>query len=574
MRLINSITLQLEEFGDDQTPEYVILSHMWGDEEVSFKDMQGPIVKQSKGLAKIKSCCAQAARDGFKYAWIDTCCIDKSSSAELSEAINSMYDWYKNAQICYAYLEDATLEADGPDLQYLETLKSSRWFTRGWTLQELIAPSIVEFYDLNWNELGTKLSLQEEVSKITGIDIRVLRGDEPWSCNVAQRMSWASMRTTTRPEDMAYCLIGLFNVNMPLLYGEGGPRAFTRLQEEIMRNSEDYTLFAWSAQYPQASWAHRGLLASSPQEFGNPEGHSRRTWQFSELLHSSPADFGSLPGPPTPGQRQTIWEDPPNLTSRGLRIRLPLRRTGTGEDYLACLYCQREMNDEILCITLRKIPGNRWLFGRVLAHDVVFLPADQMQTFEYSTIYVIQATSDSAEWRPLWSHEYDLQVFGVKLVQDTGQNFSICEVFPKVESEDKWDPVGGKFILHELTHLAVRILEIRGGPKSEPFFIVFGVLKGKNIPWCDVLTGDEMSGYGEGTAEGLYNSTGYWDGYAGKTDRASKLLGLTKLVTAAARQGPLPDVGQQGTRMRGYTLTISVKRQLVFGPHRADSDGF
>jgi hypothetical protein len=204
-----------------------------------------------------------------------------------------MYEWYKNARICYAYLEDVTIPFDKPEALYLE-IQSSRWFTRGWTLQELIAPEIVEFYNRDWIEIGTKISRQKEVSSITGIDIGVLRGDEVRTCNVAQRMPWASRRTTTRPEDIAYCLMGLLNVNMPLLYREGGTKAFARLQEEIMKSAVDYTLFAWSAQEPEASWTHQGSLASSPKEFGNPEGHPRRSWQYSKLPVSSPTEFGDF----------------------------------------------------------------------------------------------------------------------------------------------------------------------------------------------------------------------------------------------------------------------------------------
>jgi hypothetical protein len=218
------------------------------------------------GYAKIQNTCAQALRDGFEYAWIDTCCIDKSSSAELSEAINSMYKWYKNARICYAYLSDIIMPDDFRDSLFSASVCISKWFTRGWTLQELIAPGVVVFYDRDWRDIGTKTSRQQEISRITGIDIHVLSGNEPWSCNVAQRMSWASRRMTTRSEDIAYSLMGLFNVNMPLLYGEGGTKAFRRLQEEIMKGEEDYSLFAWAGNNPSfpARW---GLLAASPQQF-------------------------------------------------------------------------------------------------------------------------------------------------------------------------------------------------------------------------------------------------------------------------------------------------------------------
>jgi len=228
MRLINTTTLQVEEFQNHEIPEYVILSHTWEEEEVSLQDMQTPACKKKRGYYKIKQCCEKVASDGFTYCWIDTCCIDKTSSAELSEAINSMYKWYQNSRICYAYLSD--FEAS-PDLvmENYRSFTESRWWTRGWTLQELLAPSIVEFYSVNWVEVGTKLSLHEQITEITGIDEGVLCGADPLRRNVAVRMSWAARRKTTRIEDQAYCLMGLFHVNMPLLYGEGS-RAFIRLQ--------------------------------------------------------------------------------------------------------------------------------------------------------------------------------------------------------------------------------------------------------------------------------------------------------------------------------------------------------
>ncbi|KAH7372057.1 hypothetical protein BKA64DRAFT_586878, partial [Cadophora sp. MPI-SDFR-AT-0126] len=188
---------------------------------------------------KIKNCCEQTARHGFKYLWVDTCCIDKTSSAELQEVICSMYKWYRNAKICYVYLEDYKSRigtTSGPS--------SCRWFRRGWTLQELIAPSSVELYDSKWNLFGTKASLCLQLADITAIDPLVLRGADPTIQTVAERMSWASSRSTSRIEDTAYSLMGLFNVFMPMLYGEGS-RAFMRLQEEIMKQSEDCTIFAW-----------------------------------------------------------------------------------------------------------------------------------------------------------------------------------------------------------------------------------------------------------------------------------------------------------------------------------------
>jgi ankyrin repeat protein len=248
---------EIKEFADNQITQYAILSHTWQDEEVSLQDIETGRSAKKKGYEKIKKCCSQAMADGFEYVWIDTCCIDKTSSAELSEAINSMYRWYQEADVCYTYLADVLLEAEFSKAKFC----SSRWFTRGWTLQELIAPLTVIFFDSEWKELGTKASLQQFISDRTGIPSDILLGQDLEKASVAQRMSWAADRETTRIEDRAYCLLGIFGINMPLLYGEG-ERAFIRLQEEILRVSDDHSLFAW-----RSSDSNSGLLATTPAAF-------------------------------------------------------------------------------------------------------------------------------------------------------------------------------------------------------------------------------------------------------------------------------------------------------------------
>lgn len=278
MRLLATRTLELREFLENATPDYAILSHTWEQEEVTYEDMRGPNAKKKAGYIKIQRCCQQAARDGYRWVWIDTCCIDKSSSAELSEAINSMYVWYKNAKTCYAYLADMdpVLAHSHPKLTAWQTatfpgsFKSSRWFTRGWTLQELIAPAEVEFYAKDWSRCGTKANLHFALSEITGIDEATLTGKRDLrEVSVAKRMSWASKRVTTRTEDIAYCLIGIFGVNLPLLYGEGD-RAFVRLQEEIMRSSDDQSLFAWGLTAQEHDQLHRTKRRNSSSKNTHP----------------------------------------------------------------------------------------------------------------------------------------------------------------------------------------------------------------------------------------------------------------------------------------------------------------
>jgi len=262
MRLLHTTEHKLEEFEGNKIPLYAILSHTWGENEITFQDFSGSDVKGEKGYEKIRKTCSIAADHGFYYVWIDTCCIDKTSSAELSEAINSMYRWYQDSGVCYAYLADVPPNAvDHRTRAIGHEFSKSRWFTRGWTLQELIAPSTVIILDQKWQEIGTKSTLKQEISKITGIPTNILLEGDLENASVAQRMSWASKRETTRVEDLAYCLIGMFGINMPLLYGEG-EGAFTRLQEEIMKVSDDHSLFAW-----KSSKKRSGLLATSPAAF-------------------------------------------------------------------------------------------------------------------------------------------------------------------------------------------------------------------------------------------------------------------------------------------------------------------
>ncbi|OSD04051.1 HET-domain-containing protein [Trametes coccinea BRFM310] len=219
---------------------YAILSHVWSPSgEQTFQEVRAliPIPGLSGASAKIKDCCAFARGHGYSRVWIDTCCIDKTSSAELSEAINSMYLWYSEAVVCIVFLEDVDASQDprNPHSQF----RRSRWWRRGWTLQELIAPRAVLFVSRDWEPLGTKRSLADIIEQITGIDRSVLANDRPLNTiSVARRMSWAAGRETTRLEDEAYSLMGLFDIHMPTLYGEGR-RAFIRLQEEILRRIPD-----------------------------------------------------------------------------------------------------------------------------------------------------------------------------------------------------------------------------------------------------------------------------------------------------------------------------------------------
>jgi hypothetical protein len=274
MRLINVRTLAIEQFFGSDIPPYAILSHTWGTEEVTFQDWQDISLASSKsGFAKILGACEQATRSNLDYIWVDTNCIDKTSSAELSEAINSMWAWYRDASICYAYLADApdtALQVDsdgGVPVDWEDPFWQSKWFTRGWTLQELLAPQDLIFYSVNWLQLGTKKYLKDVLRLITGINFEYLDGSLPvWQASVAERMSWMSKRLTTRDEDMAYCMLGIFEINMPLLYGEGS-RAFLRLQEEILKVTDDQTIFCWEWNRTHVADDWVSILAPCPAVF-------------------------------------------------------------------------------------------------------------------------------------------------------------------------------------------------------------------------------------------------------------------------------------------------------------------
>ncbi|KAK0649813.1 heterokaryon incompatibility protein-domain-containing protein [Cercophora newfieldiana] len=289
MRLLDAETLEPTEFYGEDIPPYAILSHTWSKgEEITLQelllvcgkpgqtdiDAAGKRVLAKKGYLKVKKAADRAREEkqvsgSLKWIWVDTCCIDKTNSAELSEAINSMYVWYKRSAICYVFLADVAGNGRGGenDLQ----LRRSKWFTRGWTLQELIAPAKINFFARDGTLLGQKSGnedFSQLLSDITGIGVNVLaRSIMPAGLSIATRMQWAARRETTRPEDMAYCLLGLFGVNMPLLYGEGASRAFLRLQEQIIQTTcDDQSIFAWTLEDDKPDSLH-GLLARSPADF-------------------------------------------------------------------------------------------------------------------------------------------------------------------------------------------------------------------------------------------------------------------------------------------------------------------
>ncbi len=237
-------------------PPYAILSHTWGtdEDEITFDEFGQGLGKAKAGYAKIQFCRKQAQKDQLEYFWVDTCCINKGNSAELQEAITSMFYWYRDAVKCYVYLSDVSALQQGESgtthQAWESRLRTSRWFTRGWTLQELLAPKAVEFYCQEEELLGDRETLEHQIHEITGIPKTALRGSPLSDFSVSERMLWAAKRSTKKNEDRAYCLLGIFEICMPLIYGEGD-NALIRLQGEIDKRSrheragEDRTVVAW-----------------------------------------------------------------------------------------------------------------------------------------------------------------------------------------------------------------------------------------------------------------------------------------------------------------------------------------
>lgn len=344
MRLINAANfiqsgqLEFEVFPEYRIPEkYAILSHRWVEgQEVTLQEMTSRdqnvswTARQKSGYYKLQRAAATAVDYRCDWLWCDTCCIDKTSSAELTEAINSMFRWYRDSFLCFAVLTDI-----GP--AHRDVFMRSVWFTRAWTLQELIAPTKLIFFDTNWDKLGTKHDLAQEIADRTRIDKDVLLGQKRLErITVAQKMSWAADRQAAVVEDIAYSLLGIFDVNMPMLYGEG-KRAFLRLQEEIMQRNADQSIFIWFQNEPST-----------------PSRHGR---QIKNLFAASPADFKQCDRLQQQNQKKKAF----GINNLGLDIELTLRPIALdtylaylavesgGPNYLASLTLEIDSETGFLC---------------------------------------------------------------------------------------------------------------------------------------------------------------------------------------------------------------------------------
>ena len=398
---------------------------------------------------KIKGCCEQALKDELEWVWIDTCCIDKSSSAELSESINSMYRWYQAASVCYVYMSDVAASGPMPPRMSKQDFCKSKWFSRGWTLQELIAPPYLEFYASGWIELGTRISLLDWIQEATGINRSVLASHRnPFDLSIGERMSWASERETTREEDMAYCLLGIFGVNMPLLYGEGRG-AFLRLQEEILKQQEDYTILCWCVHGLDGPRYDSGVLALKTRDFaelwcevdsGNMIEESSSDWESESSVSgleasgsksASSADLRSMTPPlPSPYFTPLGWKDvycsvaqshrsqlpmevniasalfqqpsPPHFTSRGLKMSLFVKKHQYHEGgYLAWTWCcwARKNAKQLICLML-----DENLRFRTRPSTLKLVPAWEIKSFQVREVFLDVSSSRSLHRFPPVSH--------------------------------------------------------------------------------------------------------------------------------------------------------------------------
>lgn len=282
-----------------QKLKYAILSHRWLlDGEATFQTvMENGLLGDSPGYEKLRKFCVAAEALGCRLAWADTCCINKTSSAELDEAIRSMFKWYRNSAVCIVLLAMATSvpAPGGLGIDKFDAIQNDPWFTRGWTLQELLAPAKIKLYSADWLPLSDfpndkeNTAIMHVVSDITGIDHHNLRYFSPGLLNVREKMVWAASRKTTRVEDVAYSLLGIFDISMPIAYGES-KRAFRRLMEAIVSDCREWQIFAWAgphspyaASFPESPAGYRALAdtTASLMITMNPAGHLvHRRWDL------------------------------------------------------------------------------------------------------------------------------------------------------------------------------------------------------------------------------------------------------------------------------------------------------
>ncbi|KAM5536706.1 hypothetical protein V8D89_009633, partial [Ganoderma adspersum] len=408
-------------FEDPQQVRYAILSHVWSKPEdrddepeqtyqKTCQILDGILAPDTTPLSqysrKIQHFCAVALSDGYEWGWVDSSCIDKSSSSELSEAINSMYDWYRYAAVCYAFLHDLP-DINPSDSTFCDEFGKAKWFRRGWTLQELLAPSVLIFLSRTWRMVGSKYTLASVVETVTGIDSSVLTFKQSLdTISIARKMSWAARRMTTRPEDEAYLLMGIFGVTIPISYGEGH-NAFIRLQEQILKHHPDQTIFAWGRFLGSPDFGfvppnpRNKLRASSPPSLlGALAGEfllplRPHYFEESQKFKHLPRDvFAQLLGV---SPAQTYQEF--TITSYGMRARVPLLTIYCGDHHLpycqpthlALLACQDQAGNMLaLLLRSQKQPsGPDFVVGAVVADtNTVLTSRSSLLSHYYRVTYL------------------------------------------------------------------------------------------------------------------------------------------------------------------------------------------
>ncbi|KAH7884085.1 heterokaryon incompatibility protein-domain-containing protein [Phlebopus sp. FC_14] len=525
MRLLETKSRTLKEFRGCDVPHYAIFSHCWQSVELSYQDMQRPDAETLHGYKKVLECCNKALSDGYQYVWMDTCCIDKTSSSELSEAVNSMYRWYKHATVCYVYLEDFRNRD-------MREFRHCRWFTRGWTLQELIAPSSVIFFSKDWEEIGSKASLASVITVITGIPRGVLLGNQEEHVSIAQRMAWAARRQTTREEDRAYSLMGLFGISMPAIYGEGN-HAFTRLQLEIMRTSNDQSIFAWkSLKSPKNSTS--GLLASSPEDF----------LDCISITRVDPTRFASFMKCFTRKRPKVDY----TTTNHGIHITLPMKSTDN-DCSLAILGCQNtrqaiQGNPSMKLIGIHLTPaGGEYgplQYTRVKLDTLVEIDEEEAKLgkyFKLRTIYVQE--KDPSMFRTISAAIPGRNVLDVRIVRLTEEGFEVYEM------HDNWERVEERslrLVLHGPNGHGNVLF--RNSSTGTSFSVCLGIYNG--LPWSHLLpVGDDKS------AKEIHKS------YIGEEHADVRCRNLDWI------HGPIRD--EEDAATSGNCVRITIRKRGVFG---------
>lgn len=537
MWLINTATLKLEYVLSPDIHCYAILSHTWEDEEVTFQEMVDPkfhLLSKKKGYSKIEQTCSLAQRRGLRYAWVDTCCINKESSAELTEAINSMFTWYQKSIVCFVYLSDFPAhEPEFPD----PLLSMCRWFTRGWTLQELLAPKHLTFYDCAWNDHGGKRLRSLEISEITGIHLADLEKSENLrGVPVGRKMSWAAQRQTTRPEDLAYCLLGIFDVNISLIYGEGS-KAFMRLQEEILNKSSDMTLFAWTCQKSGVDdTGYRGILARSPAEFLHCRNITRE-------LHIDPnTEFA--------------------LTNAGLRIQASLAKRPEDDHilYVGSSLVENGLETRRVGIHLKKTPTG---FYRCKSGMLYIARKDiegSVPSTGPSRIYIRRDVTAQDAWRAEARQGF------VRLTFDLPKQLSIASV--RVKPSNIWDSHRFAFLTQTgLGYIAVCDVRLINTVTGKPLRFAIAceiqtsmqVVERPNILWALVCSENDK------LLSPCRNLLGFLDEYMGangagdENDTRSVPPELAYMCTQRAFKDDTPPIAHLETR-RGICTGVALER--------------